>query len=76
MSTYLAVDFCSSVERGQAFQALDCHIYHEYRILNRVAYIRDGKAHKGRQIQGKRILFLKGRLGKGFRHLVFMVIAP
>jgi hypothetical protein len=26
--------------------------------------------------QGKRILFLKGRLGKGFRHLVFMVIAP
>ncbi len=24
--------------------------------------------------QGKRILFLKGRLGKGFRHLVFMII--
>ena len=46
----LPVDFCSSVERGQAFQALDCHIYHEYRILNRVAYIRDGKAYKGRQI--------------------------
>ena len=46
----LPVDFCSSVERGQAFQALDCHIYHEYRILNRVAYLRDGKAYKGRQI--------------------------
>ncbi len=26
------------------------------------------------QVQGKRILFLKGRLGKGFRHLVFMII--
>lgn len=46
----LPVDFCSSVERGQAFQALECHIYHEYRILNRVAYLRDGKAYKGRQI--------------------------
>lgn len=46
----LPVDFCSSVERGQAFQALECHIHHEYRILNRVAYLRDGKAYKGRQI--------------------------
>lgn len=46
----LPVDFCSSVERGQAWKALECHIHHEYRILNRVAYIRDGKAHKGRQI--------------------------
>lgn len=46
----LPVDFCSSVERGQALRALDCHIYHEYRILNRVAYLRDGKAYKGRQI--------------------------
>lgn len=46
----LPIDFCSSMERGQAFQALDCHIHHEYRILNRVAYIRDGKAYKGRQI--------------------------
>lgn len=46
----LPVDFCSSVERGQAFQALDCHIYHESRILNRVAYLRDGKAYEGRQI--------------------------
>ncbi len=46
----LPVDFCSSVERGQALRALDCHIHHEYRILNRVAYLRDGKAYKGRQI--------------------------
>lgn len=46
----LPVDFCSSVERGQAFQTLECHIHHEYRILNRVAYLRDGKAYKGRQI--------------------------
>jgi hypothetical protein len=46
----LPVDFCSSVERGRAFQKLDCHIHHEYRILNRVAYIRDGKPVKGRQI--------------------------
>jgi hypothetical protein len=25
-------------------------------------------------LQGKRILFLKGRLGKGFRHLIFIII--
>jgi hypothetical protein len=46
----LPIDFCSSVERGKAFQALECHIHHEYRILNRVAYMRDGKPQKGRQI--------------------------
>ena len=44
------IDFCSSVERGLAFLSLDCHVHHEHRILNRVAYIRDGKAFKGRQI--------------------------
>ncbi len=46
----LPIDFCSSVERGKAFQSLDCHIHHEYRIMNRVAYIRDGQAVKGRQL--------------------------
>lgn len=46
----LPIDFCSSIKRGMAFKALDCHVYHEYRIMNRIAYIRGGKSVKGRQI--------------------------
>ena len=46
----LPINFCCSIKRGKAFQSLDCHIHHEHRIMNRVAYIRDGRPVKRRQI--------------------------
>lgn len=46
----LPIDFCCSIGRGTAFQKLDCYIHHEYRIIDRVAYIRNGKVCKGRQV--------------------------
>lgn len=45
----LPIDFGCSIKRGTALQALDCHIYHVYWVMDRIAYIRDGIAYKGRQ---------------------------
>lgn len=45
----LPIDFGCSIKRGTALLALDCHIYHVYWVMDRIAYIRDGKPHKGRQ---------------------------
>ena len=45
----LLVDFGCSIKRGTALQALDCHVHHVYWILDRIAYIRNGIPHKGRQ---------------------------
>ena len=41
--------FSCSIKRGTTLQALDCHVHHVYWILNRIAYIRNGIPHKGRQ---------------------------
>jgi len=43
-------DFFQSIARNQAFQSLDCHIHHVYAIVNRIAYLREGKPERGRQI--------------------------
>lgn len=45
----LPIDFGCSIKRGTALATLDCHVYHVYWIRDRIAYIRDGIAYKGRQ---------------------------
>jgi adenine-specific DNA methylase len=43
-------DFFHSTKRNAEFSRLDCHIHQVYGLINRVAYIKDGKALSGRQV--------------------------
>jgi hypothetical protein len=43
-------DIFASQARCDAFEALDCHIHHRYRIRGRVGYIREGVVFDQRQV--------------------------
>lgn len=64
-------DALQSKERNQIFKSIDCHVHHTYAIVGRVAYIKNGKAMSGRQIND---VILDIRLGKSPSSITFFEV--
>jgi hypothetical protein len=56
-------DYFCSQERNDAFEALDCHIAHRYRIRGRVGYIQEGIQRNERQVYDAVFCIKPGKIG-------------